>query len=216
MTIPDSWNPKVAVVELRRNAPKYLDRQGIVAQKLLDNYDAFSIDASPVRYLESLVIGEDKFRAAINGHHAVYQRLDVTDLESFERESRAYFKLIEAEIAPTTYDRVGALLSFPVAPSPSFNEWFREVVSFRALNEWTVEDASLRLTRSTEDWQQVLTVRRWGTEDDVVDPSIFRIDVDQFRLQAPRDVAWGINMVDLLQRARQILHEITSGEVGVV
>lgn len=214
MTLPQRLEHRITVVELRRLAPQYLDVQGQIASTMLKDFGTFTTEPAPIRLFER-IIAEDHaagVRAAVNGESVHYQRTNTADLLTIERDARVYFRRVERLVSPDAYDRVGVLFSFSASPSLELDSWLREAYGVSRLADWTFEEAHLQMRRPAEDWNQIVTVRRWGIDDvSGVPPRTIRVDVDQFRLNVSPQDAWQVHLEPLFADAEACLKQLVEG-----
>lgn len=208
---------ELSVIELRRLATRYLDRQGTVAQSIPDRYGIIGFDAGAVRITESLTLNlpEDNTRGVVNGHNAGYEQSRPTDIAAFERESRLFFRCVEKEIAPKVYDRVGILFRFAVQVD-NVDAWAKSTIGITNLSKWTVSEIGARLTASTEEWQPMVTVhaQQGQTDDDSGSPGRLLIDVDQYQFQVSPNVALNLPVQTVFNHARSLLTDLLGGDDG--
>lgn len=204
------------MVELRRFAAYYLDRQGVLAQQLVDRYGGFGIDAAQVRLLETLThdVPEKSARGGVNGHMAVFEQAHAKDVADFEREAKMFFRLTEKELRPTTYDRIGVVFGY-ILDVADIDSWLRRTLGFSKLKSWIFADYSLRFGSPANDWQPLVTIQ--------VDPGSLsgqgkspagkiRIMVDQFQLNPNSSLSTQLDIQALHQEAEKILGDLLDQE----
>jgi hypothetical protein len=204
-----------AVVELRRHALAYLDRQGQVARVLLDNYDSFDIEPNPMRYHERMLIRNDSdtFRALVSGYVCAAFGIRLGDVASFERDARVFFKLIEPVVSEGDYERLGILFSFEVEDVEDLSGWYREQLKVTDPTGWTLDQFSARYQRILDQQGDTVMMRRWGPNEEGAQPGNVRIDVDHFQTGVGRIDAWNFDLEPELERARESIGQVLNGSL---
>lgn len=206
-----------SVVELRRFAAHYLDRQGALAQQLVERYGGFGIDAAQVRLLETLThdVPEKSGRGGVNGHMAVFEQAHTKDVADFEREAKMFFRLTEKELRPTAYDRVGVLFGY-ILDVADVNLWLRNTLGFSKLPAWIFSEYSLRFISPAIDWQPLVTIQvdSGSLSGQGKSPAgKISVMVDQFQLNPEPSLGTNLDIQGLHREAERIVKDLLDQEV---
>lgn len=207
-----------AVVELRRSAPIYVDQKGALAQQIKDHYGTVYFEPGPIGMMETVLHAPDDggFRASVNGYQSVYTETPPESASSFNERAHEFFRISEAGLKVSNYDRVGVLFSYGVEVSePDLAKWFASTIGAFPSSGWGSTDFSIRYARPVENGEEILVVKAVFTESPTGDneySGIVRLDVDRALFNLSIDGISAIDLSPLHDRADEILSEFLESE----
>ncbi len=197
-----------ALVELQRQAFRYLDVRGRLAEQLLDAYESVTLDDASMAIQAQIGIElEDPVRkGGVSGLRVGYEEQAARDIPRFQRESWAFLRKAESLLGVKRYPRVGVRFLFEV-PAVDYAIAARQFVGLSARDGWRLGHYGVRLDTEANGWELVVRiapVRAPQTDAGVFQQRI-RFDVDQFRHDVTAQEALQVGILDAFGRAQEAL-----------
>lgn len=203
------------LVEFRRQALRFLDIRGRMADDLLAAYGAVSMDGPSPALSNNLSVthaGTNR-TGTVDVEHATYEETQPEDPLVFASEGMVFLRRVEREIKPAMYDRVGFRSVFEAAVPGEFAKVAALMFGSRQRPNWSVTDVRVRFDREQDGWGVLLSIQPVFREDDIGRVYLERmvLNVDQYRRQVPMQEALQLDLQSLADRAQAVAIDFLRG-----